>query len=823
MAGIQTSIDMVDNISATLSQITGAMSLMTSTFQEVQGVASGPIDSVAFDGVRESILSASLAAAQFQENLDKLRQSENAPLPEPPQPQWQTPQIAPVFDGGGAERYRQEIGATTALLERMTHTQQEIASRAGAMDILPDGAAADITAMNARISALRTKIEQGFESRVELVGVERANAETEQLRSKLTQAVQVQEQMNRAMEGMDVAAANTAYARLSALVNDTERGVRDNALSQQQFNNEIQNGATSMDLMKNKVLGMAAAYLSIRGVGQILNLSDTMTQNDARLNLMVDDGGSLKELRQKVFQVAQDSRAPFNEVSATVARLGLNARDAFSNNDEILAFAGQMNKQFAIGGASVQEQAAAMHQVTQAMASGRLQGDEFRSVMENAPLLAQSIADYMGMTVGELRDASKEGIITADVMKNALASSAEETNARFEEIPKTFGQVATEIKNNALMAFQPVLARLNELANSPAFQVFVANATAVFAAVAQAVVWVFEKVVAAGAFIAEHWSTIAPIISMVAVVVGVLAVAVGIYTAAQWLMNTALFACPIFWVIGGIILLVGIVYAAVKAWNHFSGATVSGTGIILGAIFALGSHFYNTLVQMWNFTAAFVNFFANVFTNPVASVKILFLDLALSIVGYLRNAIGSIEAMINAIPFINISITSGIDGFLSNLEGMKADIKAESGYKTVMDTKDYATTQEAFAKGNELGTKLENKIKGGFGGGASSFDYGAGAMGSVAPFDGAGGIAGDTRDIANNTNAIKSASEEDLKYLRDIAEREVVNRFTVAEINFEMGGVHNNVSSNVDLDGIAEYIGDTMMERLEIVAEGVYA
>jgi tape measure domain-containing protein len=198
--------------------------------------------------------------------------------------------------------------------------------------------------------------------------------------------------------------------------------------------------------------------------------ADELTSIRSRINLINDGSQTTAEIMEKVFDAAQRSRGSYTDMADSVAKLNMLAKDAFSSNDEAIAFVEQLNKQFKISGASVQEASAAMYQLTQAMAAGKLQGDEFHSIMENAPLLAQSIAQQMGLSVGQLKEMSSQGLITADIIKEALFNSAEETNAKFAEIPMTFAEVGQSIQNQLIQAFQPVLEQISTIPQSGEFQ-----------------------------------------------------------------------------------------------------------------------------------------------------------------------------------------------------------------------------------------------------------------------------------------------------------------------------------------------------------------
>ena len=198
--------------------------------------------------------------------------------------------------------------------------------------------------------------------------------------------------------------------------------------------------------------------------------ADELTSIRSRINLINDGSQTTAQIMEKVYDAAQRSRGSYTDMADSVAKLNMLAKDAFSSNDEAIAFVEQLNKQFKISGASVQEASAAMYQLTQAMAAGKLQGDEFHSIMENAPLLAQSIANEMGLTVGQLKEMSSQGLITSDIIKEALFNSAEETNAKFAEIPMTFAEVGQSIQNELIQAFQPVLEQISSIPQSGEFQ-----------------------------------------------------------------------------------------------------------------------------------------------------------------------------------------------------------------------------------------------------------------------------------------------------------------------------------------------------------------
>ena len=350
-------------------------------------------------------------------------------------------------------------------------------------------------------------------------------------------------------------------------------------------------------------------------------------------------------------------------------------------------------------------------------------------------------------------------------------------------------------------------------------------------------------------FFSNNWSLIAPIVLGVA---GALAVyhgaallgatatgmltaakmlAVPVYaaltgatmanTAAQWGLNAALYANPIVWVIMLVVALIAVFYAAVAAVNKFAGTSLSATGIIMGAFATAGAHIYNTfVVPLWNGFASLANFFANVFNDPVASVKMLFFDMAKTVIGYVMNMASALEKVINKIPGVTVDMTSGLDNIYSKIEAASQKVKDESEWVEVVGRLDYMEYDKVFNKGYEFGDNLSDKFSMSniLGDASSALD--AYEMGNTLD-----GIYNGVDDTALNTASIKDSmegSEETLKYMRDLAEQEAVNRFTTAEIKVDLGGVVNQVSKDTDLDGMVEYLEEKLYDTMQVAAEGVH-
>lgn len=636
-------------------------------------------------------------------------------------------------------------------------------------------------------------------------------------------------------------AARREFGAIKIELQEQEEYYRRINEQQEKLNKRIEKGASSTDGLLSKIKGIASAYAGMQTVRSAVRLSDKMTQTDARLS-MVNDGSQTNEaLKDKIFASAQRSRGSYLATADSVSKLGLMAGDAFNNNDEIISFMEQINKQFKIADTDTQGIDAAMLQLTQAMGSGVLRGEEFNSVLEQAPNIIQSIADYMDVPKGKLKDMAAEGQITADIVKAAMFACADDTNKKFESMPMTWSDIWTSMQNRAIKALDPVLVKINELANSESVQKTVDGLLNLFTKMVIVLTRVFTAACAVYNFISDNWSWIRPIVmgivgalliykGAVLAITVVEAISAGIKSVhakatklqaaaamahtkvtfaeiiAQYGLNTALLACPITWIVAGIMLIIVALYTVVGIINKVKGTSISATGIILGVLFIAGANVMNrVIIPLWNVIANFVNFLGNVFNNPLAAIKVGFYDMCLDAMGYIRNLAHGIEDLLNKIPGISIDITSGLDNFYSKIEEAQQAVKDESGWVEYAKKMDYIDYKSAFDSGYNLGGKAESRLK-------SIADE----MGSI------GGMVGDifsaTEDIAGNTEK----SSEELSYLRDIAEREAINRFTTAEIRVELGGVTNNVSSNVDLDGVISYITDGVADALVTASEGVY-
>lgn len=871
MASIRTAIELYDSFTAPMMNIIHAVSMGVSAMENMQGVMNEPINSSIGNDITEQMNQAVQAIEEARAALSEPVTHENTGIT------WSSPTM-PTFTNTGIERFEQEVQSANSMLEQLSGTQATIAAQAAHTSVFPANMVNDMNTMQSRIQGIQQRI-QAIENNPLNMGTDRASAELEGLRSQLDQAIQAQNEMNSAMERMDVSAANSAYMRLSQTVSATERYIRDNVDEQGRFNREINEGVHSANNLMDSIKGMVAAYATVQTIGEIIGLSDTMTQTTARLDLIVDDGGSVEDLQNKIFLSAERARGSYLATADAVSKLGMQASQAFSSNDELIAFTELLNKQFVNAGTSAQGIDSVMLQLTQSMAAGVMQGEELNAIMDNASIIVQDIQRYLqevqGIDASNIKELASEGIITAEVIKNAMFYAADETNAKFETMPKTFGQVWQSFQNTALMAFQTVLNRMNDFANSEAFNAFIMSAQEAMLVLAGIVTSIFDMIGAIGTFAYENWSIISPIIWGIigalaiyaaylaitkaaelasaagkiilcvasyahAAATGAEASATAAATAAQYGLNAAMYACPIVWIIILIIALIALFYAAVAAVNKFAGTSVSATGIICG-VFMVAAAFIGNLfvalinfvidifVVLWNFIAAFANFFGNVFNDPVGAIARLFFDLVDTVLSLLQSLASAIDTIFGsnlagAVQGWRDSLGGWVDSTFGQGEEIMAKLNAEDLH---LDRFEYSSAWDAgYSFGEGIDESIANFDP------SSLFDTNVPGAGDYADLSnygsdlgGLGGIGSGVDDIAGNTGAIADSmdiTEEDLKYLRDIAEQEAVNRFTTAEISVDMSGMQNNISNGMDLDGVISGLTEGVNEAIDSMADGIH-
>ena len=681
----------------------------------------------------------------------------------------------------------------------------------------------------------------------------------------------MQQASGRAVDTAAIREAREEWAKAGTAFDAIEENIRNANNEQQKFNNSIRGGNNSANGLLSTIKKIAVAAGGIVGINKVQNISDKLASTKARLNLLVDDGGSVDVLEQKIMASAQRSRSVYFDTASAVAKLGLNAGNAFNGDmNQVIAFMEQVNKQFVIGGATAQEQSNAMIQLTQAMAAGALRGEELNSILDGAPGIARAIEKYMGIAEGSIKSVAQEGKVTAEVVKNAMFAMADETNAKFDSMPKTWAQIWVDMKNQALSMFAPILTKINQIGNSTKFQKVTTGLINGLAAVANMASSALDILIAIASVFVDNWGIIQPLVLGIAAAMllyngyliannaitaisnaqkGLAAVqaykaavanttlaatekaeamAKASATAAQYGFNAALLACPLTWILLIIIAVIAAIYMIVAAINKLTGSTISATGIICGVVAVAGAFVLNCAIGVLNaiiqaiwtiFVAPFlgiVEWILNVCNGGFNSFGDAVANLIGQIIGWFLNLGKVVTTIIDAI--FGTDWTSGLESLQSAVTSWGKNENAITLDKNA-PTIDYrATYSGAWDAGYDFGQGIDDKIGGMFD--ASGLD----SMGAFDLSNTLDGIYGNTGDTAANTAATADAldiAEEDLAYLRDIAEREAINRFTTAEIKVEQHN-ENHISKDADLDGIMDAWANDFAEKLEVSEEGVH-
>ena len=897
MASIQTGIELQDHFSAVLYRIIDSVNIAVNSMADMNSSMSADVDTSGFDSAREAIAQATAQLERYNMAMDRQDSGKivKTVVQEPEQVKWQ-PEPVDVFITTGYDRFTQEVQSANSMLEQLSSTQDSIAKQAYNTNIFPPEAFQNLNSMAVRIDMIKGRIQQIENNRVN-IGTETANAELEQLRTQLAAALLSQSELNEAMQNMDVSSANGAYLKLSQTIGNTERYIRDNVDEQGAFNQQIKSGTQDADELFNTIKSAVAAYVSVQSIGKVISLSDDLVQTTTRLNMMNDGLQTTDELVDMTYAAAQDARGSFSDMADVVARFGNNAGSAFGSTTEVVAFANLIQKQMTIAGASTQEASNAMLQLSQALGSGVLRGDELNSIFEQAPNLIQNIASYIqnnesvarqmaeaiGVSyeemstnaMGHIRDIAAEGLISADIVKTAIFTASDEINSNFNDMPMTWGQAWTRMQNTAMMTFRTVLQRINDTANSDAFNVLSDKAIDAMGTLASVAVNVFDFMASGAAFVADNWSVISPIVYGIVGALAVYAAYLGVVsaaelagkaakvvaciasyahaaatrteasataqaTAAQMGFNTALLACPVTWIVIALIAIVAVLYAICTAIAKTTGVASSGLGVMTGGI--------NVAIQfLWNLLKVAANVFLGVengvsalggniktaFHNSISDVQSWFYGLLSDVI----TVVQGICAALNKLPFVSFDysgITNAADDYAAKAAeaaGNKQEYQSISeafneGFNT-FDAFHDGWVSDAFNSGAAWGDGIADKI--------DSFSLSdvfgkieipdAGQYDSVFSDAISNGIGDGIMSIADDTGDIKDSldiTKENLKYLRDIAEQETVNRFTTAEIHIDMSGMQNTVNNGGDIDGFVTELTDAVNEAAEIMAEGVH-
>lgn len=686
--------------------------------------------------------------------------------------------------------------------------------------------------------------------------------------------------------------------RMTAASQRAQNNVAKMSLGFNNMGNSVNRTTNSVSTLGSTLKNIGLVVIAQQTAEAFIKASDAIISAQAKLNLLEGSAEKGAMSMDNIYLAAQRSRAEYTGFAKSVGKLGTLAGKSFGDTNEIIGFVELMNKLYTVSGASAREASSTMYQLTQSLAKGVLNGDELRSVMEGAPMLAQAIADNLGVSVGKMKDLAAQGKVTTQVVKESLYGIQDKLNDAFGKTPLTFEKAMQNVKNSLIKAFEPAMKAFNRLINDEDFQKFAKGVESTLFSVGEAFAKVFDLIGRMAKIAIWAWDFLKPVILTVAaftvsyvstliilkivsfaaraaqIALGVAqmigAIATGILTratwaeiqaklaatAAQWGLNAAIYACPIFWIILAIIALIAVVYLAVAAINHFAGTSISATGIVAGTFMVLYGIIYNIIVYLYNYWLSFAEFFTNFMKNPTYSMKKLIVNLATNVLdaaiamtkGWDKFATSMYNAFIDAVNGIidawnwlmdllpdevkatldlgkgtkfthSESITSDLESFKGELQSLVAD--KPDDYKE-FSRLEYKNLGDMWNKGYEWGKGVDEA--------ASNFFNQDALRNSVDELmQNKGGVYDPVEDkikkntgkTAKNTDKLADYGEEDLKYLRDIAERDAINRFTTAKINVNMNN-NNSISSNMDLDGVVNYLTEKTKEALAATAARAY-
>ncbi|MDN9571796.1 tape measure protein [Clostridioides difficile] len=738
---------------------------------------------------------------------------------------------------------------------------------------------------------------------------------TTSINTTINSLERLQGRLNNPLNAGNIQASQQSLNNIESVLTRIEQKIGSADNEQRKFNEDINKGASSTDRLLGSVKKVVGAYMGLKTLGGLANLSDQMTNTNARLAMINDGKLSDGGLNKMIFQSAERSRASYLDTAQIVSRIGMNAGSAFSNTREIVSFAEQLNKKFVIAGASTQEMSSALLQLTQGLGSGVLRGEELNAVFESAPNIIQSIADYLDVDIGKIRGMASEGMLTADIVKNSLLAASAETNKQFEQMPYTLGQIFASVKNNAVMIFGAIQKKIEDTVSSKGFRTFIVNITdslyilgsvaySVFngfidllssptfqgfanmmlvsiGIVVQGFGWLLTTIGSVINFIAQGWSIIQPLLIASIVLWGLYKTAIlagAIVTAVQvgwtvlqvfWtnLLNGSLLTnimmsiaaaiatdalsgsmilliTTIVMVVAVIALVIAAVFIGITIFNHFAKTSISAVGAVAGAIsvaaafignifVATGNMLIDIVALIWNTFATFAEFLANVFNDPIGSIIRLFSGMADVVLGILRSIASAIDTIFGS------NLANAVSGWQDKLQGWTDKVAGEAKIKVErMDPNklhfDRFNYGKAWNAGYKWGDKLETNIKDKFDISKIAEDAkkklglddlwdkkyglgdGIGSAGLNSPLNDATKGAKDTAKMAKTMDK----SQEDLKYLRDIAEQEVINRYTGVNIKIDMNNT-NNISKDADVDGIVNVLTEKLNDAMIVSAEGI--
>lgn len=883
MSTIQTTMQLVDHVTPVLNTISRALAKTTANFQALQrvanmGIAIGNVQNTVqdFSNIAASIYTTEQLFEQARTTMETPIQPtivpptippmpvinptvpstqngsnpasspipvptmpQNTPIPTVPQnipaPTWQGSNNMEIFNTSGLERFNQELASAQTMANRLASTQASIAINSANTRLFPPNMGSDMDAAYRRVLRISQEIDRLSHQRVGAVDASRLNNTIETLRSHLNSAVTEQNALNSAIQSMDLNSANAAYQRLVNHIDSAEVHIRDNINSQNSFNQSINQGANNASNLMNKIKGMVGAYLGLAGAKTLISNTTGAAMDLSRqmqtLNTMFGNEAVGTTYFKQLQQYALDTGQNISDLTAATRRyIGYT-----KNTDKLMEF-NKIAQKMAVYD-PVQGVQGAAYALNEAL-SGSYTSLKLRFELSNADIKPLKEAVKSG-NIDEVQ-AAMNAILEAKRVTDEVLEAFQNTAAsKFGKLVNTFKDKMAEAGQASLQVVEPMIDRISAWLTSTGGADMINSIANASFALMNVLDIVITQAMEFSSFVNDNWSSISPIIytlvgaftaynaillltkgtlMAVAVAQGVkkavdfaATIVTGGLTAAQWALNGALYANPITWVVGAIILFIAVMSAAIISVAKFRGENVSAVGVVTGVFFMLGAYIQNIIAVLYNKWAVFAEFFVNIWSNRIYTVKKLFVNLANNVLDIVNNIAQAIDAVFG----------SNLSGAVTSLQGRMTNWLGEmpEGYKVIqrMEMKSYA---EAYQNGYDWVTSLGDKFKMPVNNAddenkANLDDWNKLQADTLAP------IEENTKGTKHNTDGLKDELEDSLEYLRDLAERDVINRFTTAEIRIDMNN-SNTINSELDLDGVVESLTDKLYEQMQVVAEGAY-
>ena len=923
MATIKSSIELYDGFTAPMMDIIQAVNMGLSAMENLQQGMNQSVDTTSIDGARDALNQATEAAQALEAAMQGMDIPEQTnPVQVPVQPEIPDPIVPPSdpvtvpvqwqsenfesFLSSGTERFQQEIQSANSMMDSLNQKQAQIAATAASTSVLPSNAVTDINNVGSRLQAVQQRIQQ-IESNPLNIGTDTANAALEQMRGQLAQALEAQNDLNAALDNMDVSAANQAYMRLSQSVRTTETYIRDNVSAQGTFNNAVTEGIGIADNLQRTISGVIAAYTGIAGIQKAIGfIKNTTSLYDTQLNgevqLLSVLANSLDEETVAKYavdvDVLADTTDAVNQInsiqdSVTGVEVPVSAKtdslmDAYNQiadkateiqgkgiyGDEAMIAAGAefatyftdtdavtkmmdtlsdyamgMSGGGALDSTALVDYATGLGKImTGAYDAMTKKGFEFSDAQKaiiNGTATQAQIVQTLGAEYADASSDMQAAAAISQVVEESWAGLYENMSQTPEgkiiQLTNAWGDLEEELGG---ILYPAVLDFLNLFTENwdevSEFCTMFANGLAILVELTTQLV--NGALLVASAF-QDNWGWIAPIVWGIVAAFTAYNVVLGIYngiqavsnglkaaSAAQYGFNAALLACPVTWIVAAVLALIVILYALVGIINQVAGTSISATGLITGAVAVAGAFILNIGIGLYNsfiaVIAGFVNFFIGIIEWVLNAANGGFNSFGDAV----ANLIGQIISWFLSLGQIVTTIIDAIFGtdWTAGLEGLKNSVTqwGKNENAITLDRMDTSTAGlqrfdygDVASAGYDFGAGLESKV-------GNLFNF-SGSIPSVEDY--ASLIADNANlstlpDIVNNTGKIKdtlSDTDEDLKYLRDLAEMEVINRYTTAEIKIEQNN-HNTVNNGMDLDGVTSALTDGIMEAIDVVTEGVH-